>query len=70
MTKRLAGLEEKTKALAINHDTFGRNTRNQLKQVFDALHEPVTPPDTPKRTIGFVTPEDKRKNTSEAKSKT
>jgi len=43
----------------MNHDTFSRNTRNQLKQVFDALRELMTPPERPKRPIGFVTPEDK-----------
>jgi ORF6N domain len=59
--KRLAELEDKTDALVMNHDTFSRNTRAQLKQVFDALREPMTPPDPPKRPIGFVTPEDKGK---------
>jgi hypothetical protein len=39
------------------------NTRNQLKQVFDALRELMTPPDPPKRPIGFVTHEDKPKGT-------
>jgi hypothetical protein len=34
--------------------------RNQLKQVFDALRELMTPPDPPKRPIGFVTPEDSK----------
>ena len=53
--------EEKTEALAMSHDTFSRNTRNQLKQVFDALRELMTPPDPPKRPIGFVTHEDKSK---------
>ena len=43
----------------MNHDTFSRNTRNQLKQVFDALRELMTPPDPPKRPIGFINPEDK-----------
>jgi hypothetical protein len=43
----------------LQHDTFSRNTRNQLKQVFDALRELMTPPDPPKRPIGFVTPEEK-----------
>ncbi|MCK6432446.1 MAG: ORF6N domain-containing protein [Aquabacterium sp.] len=61
MAKRLDELEQKTEALAMNHDTFSRNTRNQLKQVFDALRELMTPPDPPKRPIGFVTPEDKSK---------
>ena len=61
LAKRLDDLEQKTEALALNHDTFSRNTRNQLKQVFDALRELMTPPDPPKRPIGFVTPEDKPK---------
>ncbi len=64
LAKRLAELEEKTEALAMSHDTFSRNTRNQLKQVFDALRELMTPPDPPKRPIGFVTPEDKSKKPS------
>jgi hypothetical protein len=67
LAKRLAELEEKTEALAINHDTFSRNTRNHLKQVFEALHELMTPPDPPKRPIGFVTPDDKGKKTSGAR---
>ena len=64
LAKRLAELEEKTEALAMSHDTFSRNTRAQLKQVFDTLRELMTPPDPPKRPIGFVTPEDKGKKTS------
>jgi hypothetical protein len=59
LAKRLDELEQKTEALAMRHDTFSRNTRNQLKQVFDALRELMTPPDPPKRPIGFVTPDDK-----------
>ena len=31
LAKRLAELEDKTAALAMSHDTFSRNTRNQLK---------------------------------------
>ena len=58
LAKRLAELEEKTEALAMNHDTFSHNTRAQLKKVFDALRELMTPPDPPKRPIGFVTQED------------
>ena len=65
--KPLAELEDKTEALAMNHDTFSRNTRAQLKQVFDALRALMTPPDPPKRPIGFVTPEDKGKKTSGAR---
>lgn len=63
LAKRLAELEDKTEALAMSHDTFSRNTRAQLKQVFDALRELMTPPDPPKRPIGFINPEDKGKKT-------
>ena len=69
LAKRLAELEDKTEALAMGHDTFSRNTRNQLKQVFDALRELTTPPDPPKRPIGFINPEDKSKKTSAVKRK-
>jgi ORF6N domain len=62
LAKRLDELEDKTEGLAINHDTFSRNTRAQLKQVFDALRELMTPPDPPKRPIGFINPEDKTSN--------
>lgn len=66
LAKRLAELEDKTEALAMNHDTFSRNTRSQLKQFFfDALRDLMTPPDPPKRPIGFVTPEDKGKKTQD-----
>lgn len=61
LAKRLSELEEKTEALSLSHDSFSRNTRNQLKQVFDALRELMTPPEPPKRPMGFVTPEDKGK---------
>ena len=64
LAKRLAELEDKTEALAMSHDTFSHNTRAQLKQVFDALRALMTPPDSPKRPIGFVTPEDKGKKTT------
>ena len=71
LAKRLAELEDKTEALAMNHDTFSRNTRNQLREVFDALRELMTPPDPPKRPIGFINPEDKdSKKTSGARGKT
>ncbi len=59
LAKRLAELEDKTEAIAMQHDTFSRNTRNQLKQVFDALRDLMTPPEPAKRPIGFVTTDDK-----------
>ncbi len=61
LAKRLDALEQKTESLTMQHDTFSRNTRTQLKQVFDALRDLMTPPDPPKRPIGFVTPPDKAK---------
>jgi hypothetical protein len=69
LAQRLAELENTTEALAQQHDTFSRNTRAQLKQVFDALRELMTPPDPPKRPIGFVTPDDKGKKPTSAKHK-
>ena len=69
LAKRLMELEEKTERLELSHDTFSRNTRVQLKQVFDAIRELMTPPEPPKRPIGFVTPEDMGKKTSAAKRK-
>jgi hypothetical protein len=64
LARRLDELEQKTDALAMDQDAFSRNTRNQHKQVFDALRELMTPPDPPKRPFGFVTPEDSGKKTS------
>ena len=61
LARRLDELERKTEALTMQHDGFNRSTRNQLKQVFDALRQLMTPPDPPTRPIGFVIPEEKRK---------
>ena len=58
LSKRLGELEQKTELLSMQHDTFSGNTRNQLKQVFEALRELMTPPNPPKRPIGFVTQQD------------
>lgn len=41
LVKRLDALEEKTELLAMQQDTFSRNTRVQLKQAFDALRLPA-----------------------------
>lgn len=60
LARRLTELEAKTDVLVTRHDTFSRDTRLQLRQVFEALRELMTPPDTPKRPIGFVTPEEKK----------
>jgi len=62
LAKRLDDLERSTEAKAMQHDMFARNTRVQLKQVFDAIRELMTPPEpTKKRPIGFITGEEKPK---------
>ena len=61
LAKQLTELQDKTELLAMQHDTFSRNTRAQLKQVFDALRELMTPPEPLKRPIGFMTHEEKPK---------
>ena len=60
LAKRLTELELSTERLELSHDTFSRNTRLQLRQLLDAVRELTTPPEPPKRPIGFVTPEDKK----------
>ena len=62
LSKRLDDLEQTTEAMALQHDSFARNTRAQLKQVFDAIRELMTPPEpSKKRPIGFMTGEEKPK---------
>ena len=67
LAKRLTELEMKTESIELSHDTFSRNTRLQLKQVFDALRELMTPPDPPKAPMGFVPQEDKKGNKARKK---
>jgi hypothetical protein len=45
----------------LQYNSFSHNTRNQIKQVFDALRELTTPPELPKpwQPIEFATPQDK-----------
>ena len=59
LDRRLTELQERTERLELSHDIFSRNTRNQLRQVFEALRELMTPPVPPKRPIGFVHHKDK-----------
>ena len=62
LAKRLDVLEQTTEAMAMQHDSFARNTRVQLKQVFDAIRELMTPPEPKKkRPIAFITGEEKPK---------
>ena len=63
LAKRLSELEDKTELLAMGHEQFSHNTRAQLKKVFEALRELMTPPEPPapppKQPIGFIRHEDK-----------
>ena len=69
LAKRLDHLEQSTEALAFRHDTFARNTRAQLKQVFDSIRELMTPPPAPpKRPIGFIHPDEKPAKTKARKA--
>lgn len=59
---KLDALEQKTERLSLQHETFSHNTRVQLKQVFEALRQLMAPPTEPsKRSIGFVTGDEKPK---------
>jgi nucleoside-diphosphate-sugar epimerase len=68
LAKRLSDFEMTTESLEISHDTFGRNTRLQLKQMLEAVRELMAPPEPPKRPIGYVQPE-KEKPAGKARSK-
>jgi hypothetical protein len=67
LAKRLDALEEKTERLSMEHDSFSRNTRAQLRQVIETLRELMTPPEPTKRPIGFVTHEEKKDSKSAAR---
>ena len=60
--KQLTELQDKTESLAMSHDTFSRNTKAQLREVFETLRALMTPPASPKRPIGFVHPQDAAKS--------
>lgn len=59
LAARLAELESKTELLAFKHDQFADNTRAQLKQVFEAIRQLMTPPEPAKKhPIGFIDPKE------------
>ena len=60
LARRLSELEQKTERIDMRQDSFSRDTRTQLRQVFDAIKALMVPPDPPKRPIGFVTAEEKK----------
>jgi hypothetical protein len=65
LARQLKALEAKTESLTVSHNTLNlqtqtelRQTRRDLKEVFDTLRELMTPPVEPvlpKRQIGFIT---------------
>ena len=65
LATRLNELEEKTEAMSLKQDSFAKNTRVQLKQMFDALRELMQPPEIPKKPIGFVYPDEEVKPSKE-----
>lgn len=72
LAQRLDELESKADLIEVKRDNFEHNTRVQLKQVFEAIRELMTPPETEppkKRAIGFVTPEDAPAKPKAAKAK-
>lgn len=62
LDKRLCELEEKAEALSLKHDNFSHNTRVQLKEVFEAIRQLMTPAEAPKQQIGFVRPKENKGN--------
>jgi len=61
LAAKLEEPEQKTEALALRHDTLAANTRAQLRQVFEAIRELMSPPESKRRPIGFVAPEEKKR---------
>ena len=58
---KLASLERQMQALALKHESLAQNSRLQLKQVFEAIHELMTPTQpVKKRSIGFVSAESEK----------
>lgn len=58
LAQRLTDLEMKVEGLEIKTDAFAHNTRNQLRQIFEALRALNQPPDPPKHSISFILPPD------------
>jgi hypothetical protein len=72
LAQRLDELENKADLMELKHDTFEHNTRVQLKQVFEAIRElmtPMEPAPVKKRSIGFVEQDEKPGKPRAAKAK-
>jgi len=69
VAQRLDELENKADLIELKHDMFEHNTRVQLKQIFEAMRELMAAPEpepVKKRSIGFVTPDEKPSNKTKA----
>jgi hypothetical protein len=62
LAKKLEEVERKTEALVLQHDTLAADTRAQFKEVIEALRALMRPPEPTKRPIGFVTPQEKKRD--------
>ena len=72
LAQRLDELENKADLMELKHDTFEHNTRVQLKQVFEAIRELMTPPEpapVKKRSIGFIEQDEQPDKPRAAKAK-
>lgn len=62
LAAKLVELERKTESLALRQDSLASHTRLQLKQVFEAIRELMTPTEpAKKRPIGFITDEARKR---------
>jgi hypothetical protein len=65
LAAQLEALEERIEVIAYQQDSFAKNTRIQLKQVFDTLKELMPSSGTHNRPIGFITDTKKLKQSSD-----
>jgi len=56
LAKKLDELEKKTESLGLKHDSLAANTREQFRQVIEALRQLMRSPEPKQRPIGFVSP--------------
>lgn len=57
LVKKLEALEKSTEALAVKHDALAAKTRDQFREVLEALRALMAAPPTKRRPIGFISPE-------------
>ena len=62
LAKQLEQLEQKIEAVSFKQDALASNTRAQFKEVFEALRALMSPPEPKKQPIGFVVPEENKKD--------